>query len=686
MTWKQPLWAGVSLAALMLPAHAHAQSPEPRQDVIMLDSVTVTARKIEENEHDIPVAMTSITLNDIYDAHVETMEDISRLSPSFNFSKGSQSRYSSYNIRGIGSLTPGGFEDGSISAYMDGVPIPPMLMDRVYDDMERIEVLRGPQGTLYGKNAQAGAINITTRAPSDGLEGEINTDIGTDGRREVSAMVGAPLIQDRLAVRLAVNGMTEDGLIHNEALQKGPGDMDRVNGRATIDATWSEAVQSRLTVIREAINNNDNQMVPANRYNTTNEPFRGYNDQRIWFGGMTNTIALNDRLDLKLITGGSTLDGEEHFVQSTASHSLNNYEEEQFSQEVRLDGMHEGLTWSVGAFYSAFTHEQTMEGIGMMSLTDTGHHRHDTQALFGEVTQGLTDTVKLTTGLRLHRTHASTDETVVHRTFGFTHSYNDEETFKGWNGRVALTYQPSETDTLFASVARAYKPGGFQTAHSTAHGGVQPPTEGYGAATTITYEAGYKGQFFDNSLSLDATAYLSKTADEQVVGYDPVNFTSRYTNIDAQSYGFELGTRWRAMRELTLGGSLALTHATAAEDGNLGWNGIVEKGDKLPMTPSVAYNVFVDWRDDLAFGPAGTMWFARADFAYTGERWGELTNDNHVDASNILDLSIGVDTDSWRLVGYVENALDDEYVDFSVFGRTRPGVPRRFGVRGSLYF
>ncbi|SDE51574.1 TonB-dependent receptor [Rhodospira trueperi] len=686
LTWKQALRAGVPMSLLLSPVPVWAEETTTGPEVIVLDDVTVTARRIEESAQDIPVAVTTITADEILDADVDTMDDISRLVPSFSFAKGSQSRYSTYNIRGVGSLVPGGFEDGSVSAYVDGVPIPLSLMDDVYTDLERIEVLRGPQGTLYGKNAQAGAINITTLGPSEQFEGEIGFDVGTEGQREVRAMVGTPLIEDRLAIRLSANASSRDGLVYNEALGRDTGDFDRVSGSATIDANWSERVQTRLSLRHEVIDNGDNQMVPADRYNTTNEPFDAYNDQTVWFGGMTNTIALADGLDLKLITGGAAIDGTEHYSQSVFQHSLADYNEYQFSQEVRLDGVTEDFTWSAGAFYSLFHQNQTMDGLGAMELKSTGDHDTDSQAVFGEVTYALTETVKLTGGLRLHRTHVETDETVVHHTFGFTHSYDDEDTFLGWNGRVALTYLPTDTDTLFASVARAYKPGGFQTAHANAITGLQEPTTGYGAATTLTYEVGYKGQFFDRRLSFDATAFFSETSDEQVVGYDPVTFAGRYSNIDTQAYGLELGSRWRATRELTLGGSLALTRAYAAQDGDLGWNGLVEKGDDLPNTPLLAYTLFADYRDDLPFGPAGTMWFARADFAHSGERWGEATNTNRIPESDILNLSLGFEADSYRVVGYVNNALDDEVVDFAAFGRSRPGASRQFGVRGSLFF
>lgn len=687
MSWKHTLWVGVSagvLSALSFPSVAQEVAAET--GTIALESLTVTARKVAETESEIPVAMTTIGAADILDARVERMEDIARLSPGFNFSKGTQSRYSIFNIRGVGSLVPGGFEDGSVSAYVDGVPVPLSLMDGVYGDVERIEVLRGPQGTLYGKNAQAGAINITMRPPSEQLEGEIGADIGTHGRREISALVSGPVVKDRLAFRLALKGATEDGLVYNDALGRKAGDLDRISGRGTVDARWSDRFDTKLSIAREIVNNNDNQMVPATMYDRTNEPFGAYNDQRIWSGGMTNTVRLMDGLDLKLITGATSIDGEEHFVQSIASHTLTDYTEDQFSQEVRLDGVNGGRTWSVGLFYNRFAQNQTMEALGMMSLVDTGRHRNDTKAVFGEVTQPLTDKLKLTTGLRLHRTHVTTDETVVHRTFGFTHGYEEKQTFSGWNGRVALTYLPSDTDTFFASIARSYKPGGFQTAHSTAIGGVPAPTAGYESATTVTYEAGYKGQFFDRRLSFDATAYLSKTKNEQVVGYDPMTFSSRYSNIDADSYGLELASRLKVTREMTVGGALSLTRAFAAEDGDLGWSGTVREGAGLPMTPAVSYNLFADWRDDLDIGPLGMVWFARVDYAFTGARWGELTHATRLDSYGVLDLSLGVEADRFRVVGYVDNALDDKYVDFAAFGRSRPGVARRFGVRSSVYF
>ncbi|SDH40295.1 TonB-dependent receptor [Roseospirillum parvum] len=693
--WRLPACLGLSVVlagAVATPgARAEERPTTAETETLLLAPVTVTARKRAEVESDIPVAMTTLGSDEITAAGIETIEDVARHAPGLNFSQGSQSRYSTINLRGVGSLVPGGYEDGSLSAYVDGVPVPMSMLDTTYRDLERIEVLRGPQGTLYGKNAQAGAINIITRAPSDQTEAELGFDLGTDGRRRASGLVGGALVPGLLAGRLSVDGSTENGLIENRALNRDNGDLERVNARLGLAGTWSDSFRSRLTVSREQINNNDNQPVPRNFHDVTYEPWVGTDDQLIWSFGLTNTVALSEAIELNLVTGFYDMDGEEHYVQSATSHSRTDYAERQITQEVRLNGTHGGFDWVLGTYLGHFSHDQTLAGLGAIRAVDTGEHERTTGAVFGEVSQDLTDSLELTAGLRLSRDRVETDEIVVNQTFGFTHGYAMSETFSGWHGRLALAYRPSQTDTLFASIARAYKPGGFQTAHVNAISGIAQVTEGYGSARTVAYEAGYKGQFLDRRLSADITAFFSETEDEQVVGYDPLTFVSQYANIDASAYGLELAARFQATANLSLGGGLSLSRAFATEDADLGWGGLVSDGAQLPNTPTVSYNLHIDWRDDLDWAALrqtlpGLAWFARADYGFTGARWGEATHDNRLDSFGVLDLSLGLESDAMRLEGYAENALDERYTEYSAFGRARPGASLRVGLRGSVYF
>ena len=135
---------------------------------LRVEEIVVTARKRPENLQEVPVAITTITANDIIDTGLEGMDKIMMMTPGLNGMQSPQAVSSAFNIRGVGTLGgASGFEDGSISAYMDGVPIPIGQLDSHMLDIEQVEVLRGPQGTLYGKTAQGGAINITSAPPED---------------------------------------------------------------------------------------------------------------------------------------------------------------------------------------------------------------------------------------------------------------------------------------------------------------------------------------------------------------------------------------------------------------------------------------------------------------------------------------------------------------------------------------
>ena len=596
---------------------------------------------------------------------------------------------SAFNIRGVGSLVPGGYEDGSVSAYVDGVPVPMGQLDSYYLDVEQVEVLRGPQGTLYGKTAQAGAINITTIGPSDVFEGSVGGTVGTDNLYGATAMVTGPLVENRLNGRLFFDVQTEDGVIFVENLDRELGSISRLVARGTLEAFWTDRVSTRLAVTYDKLDNDDNALADRDLYDgfiLTDVPFENRTHISL---GTTTRFDINERTALSFITGINYVPFELAFVQNPFQTARSEDTEFQVNQEIRADGTAEelgGLAWTTGLFFSYFHRDIDSVGGPLLVAEEDGEQSSWTQAVFGEGTYPVLDDLDVTLGLRLTRAVKSVDDTVVNRTFGFTNRMDEEETFFGWNGRAAVTYRPTPTDTFFASVSRGFKPGGFQTNHSAATAGLQEPTPGFDSTTSLAYEIGYRGSFFDNRASLEGAVYYIDTSGEQVLGFDPLTFRGEYFNLDSRSLGFELAGRAQVTENLFAGAAVAVTDAELTETADLG-SSIVVDGSTLPNVPLFSYNLFAvyefDFPEDISDDMTG---FVRADIVGQTGRFFDIENQFEGDAFATLDVRAGIETDRLRVSAFATNLTNDKYYSFGLFDRVTPATERRFGLTGTVFF
>lgn len=199
------LATGVAITVPAEPAHAQG----------VLEEITVTAQKREENVGDVPVAVSVLGKNQIDSSFSSNLEDLQALVPSVSFRTGNTTRNSALTVRGIGTISFSVAAEPSVSTVVDGVVLgrSGQAFGDLYD-LERVEVLRGPQGTLFGKNASAGVVNITTQRPGNELEGYLSGTFYQDNEYQLRARVGGPLT-DTLRGSVTVLNSEFDGFITN---------------------------------------------------------------------------------------------------------------------------------------------------------------------------------------------------------------------------------------------------------------------------------------------------------------------------------------------------------------------------------------------------------------------------------------------------------------------------------------
>lgn len=217
-----------------------------------LDEIVVTAQKREENLADVPVSVVAVGVEEIEERGLETLEDITKSVP--NVSTNSTNLVTHYYVRGIGSGSEGSFEQ-SVVIVVDGVPTNGIgAVTGMFLDMQRMELLRGPQGTLFGKNTVAGVFNIVTASPSNEWEGKLNAQVGEFSSQRYEGVVNVPIVEDVLAVRL-LGGYTErGGYVYNTFLEQDDGDFETMSFGAKVGLTLGD-VSIRLNANYYEIDN-----------------------------------------------------------------------------------------------------------------------------------------------------------------------------------------------------------------------------------------------------------------------------------------------------------------------------------------------------------------------------------------------------------------------------------------------
>lgn len=224
---------------LLVPALAQDENEESSPEI---EEVTVTAQRVEENIQDVPLSVSAFGSEALEEQQVVTPSDIQMNTPNVSYTAANFGG-SSFSIRGIGSLITGSAAEPGVSAHLNEIPVSSNLNTVEFFDMERVEILRGPQGTLFGKNATGGAINFVTKKPVFGVfDAYLNTELGTDAHTRFNVMLNLPL-EDRFAARLAFMHLSRDGYTENLAGVHGiPRVDDSIDGRnewtARITLSW----------------------------------------------------------------------------------------------------------------------------------------------------------------------------------------------------------------------------------------------------------------------------------------------------------------------------------------------------------------------------------------------------------------------------------------------------------------
>ncbi len=696
--------AGVASIAL---AAAFATAAEAQSTI---ENVTVTASKRETALQSTPLAITALTADALEKAHIDTTNDLQLHVPGFVMS--TNIIQGEAYIRGIGTDISSIAADPSVAFMIDGIYLP-RLSTSLQDlyDVERVEVVKGPQGTLYGRNATGGVVNIVSKLPGDTFGLDADVLYGNYNEQRYRVAVTGPL-GDGASGRVSLIRHSRDGYVKNVFLGGTVDPQDTWAGRGSIRLQPSDDVD---IVLSGDFSNDKGAPASAIRVLSTDAPallFGGtvtsdpYKVNENFRNEVTNEqYGFSGRLTWN--TGGSTLtsltayrhshyklvldlDGTEA---NWFTHDPDLQNSSTFSQEVQL-ASNPGATidWIVGAYYfneDADSNYNLSLPLFAVNVNPVATNRTDAYALYGEATYHVTDRFSLTAGLRYSDEHKKTS--VVALSHGVpTGSFAGSQSWDAFTPKFGAQYFVDGNVMLYASATRGFKSGGF---NSTA---IQTP-QNFNPEFVWSYEAGVKSTLMDGRLLLNANAFYYDYSDLQVNKYDAVNIVTLENAAQAAIKGFEAEVAFKPTDGLTLAANVSVLDPkygefTSVDPDHPLLGPISLDGNQLVRAPKFTASVSAEYTAELE--SLGSL-TAHTEYFYRSRIYFTPFNDPAVgqEGFGLWNASLRFDNADgrWSLSAYVNNIAGQLYYQekarsASIVGTIGwPGTPRTYGVSAALH-
>lgn len=646
------------------------------EGVTALDPIIVTGLKRKDKADELAVSATVIDGTALVVKAPDPDAAIARAAPNVYFGGFGQPGTGFVNIRGIGPLgQPANSLDNAIGYATNGAAtsafgFPPLLLD-----VDRIEVLRGPQGTLFGRNALGGVINVVTR-PADGeKEFSLTGDVGSDGYYLGEVRAGGWISEGKLAARGAARFQKRDGDVPNAVIGGDEGDIDISAARGTLRFTPNDTLSINLVTGYDADkrSNNYNMLLEQPNFPVSGSDIIPQNDRERFestlevekaFDGfvLTSTtnyqdINLRNRVD---VADEVLFEVALGFIPPRGADLSDSDDTEKiFSQEIRLNSR-EGaeISWVAGVYffrseYDSFRDQDSSFSPFSSGLFDT-KIASETISVFGDLELPVTQKLRASGGLRLSHDHQDLSIDYTGKGFPGTvpaFSQRDEVSDTYITGRAALSYFWSSELMTYASVAHGYASGGFE--RFTLNAAVGGPTEPFAPSKGWTYEVGLKKELWNANSFVNVSAFYNDISDGQLVTADfnvfPVVFS--FINQDYESYGVELEGQIQVGEKLRINGGLGFTESEIKNVPETATAGVVD-GNEVPNAPRVTATVAADYRFFRKF-------FATAQYQYVGERAEDAQNSGFLDAFSIVSGRIGWGDERFSVYAFADNLLDE---------------------------
>jgi iron complex outermembrane recepter protein len=744
---KLPLSRLTATSLLLVPmvtATGTSLAQEGAESAVKLEEILVTATRRVESLQSVPISVSVLGAADIEASRSLDLQDLSAQVPNFVFAQNVNQGFSSMSIRGIYSRADPSFIgfDQSVGVYVDGV-----YHSRQFNanagmgDVERVEVLRGPQGTLFGRNTISGAVNITTRKPDTSeMQGKLSLEAGNYDMVHGRGSINIPLIKDKLAIKLFGDYLERDGYVDNRTTgNDNLGNKDQTTARLQVRYIPSEQTTVDFSTSVYSSDTDDyffehieggaadgEDFTTANNYENKSEVDsfsvsatveHGFNNDYV----LTSITAwLDDELKFQADIEGTAMD--------VVRADQDPIEAKQFSQEFRiLSPADRDYDFVAGVYYdheesefssdinfgpgfpvppvqgNGFSNGNEIDRESYAAFVHANYHPSEELTLFGGLRY--TDETKK---LKAWPTVCTSDLTcTILGLPSFTESVDapDDVTLDDWTWTAGLQYQLRDDIMLYGSVGTGIKAGAFNNTSDpeldAMNNNLQTDKE-----EVISYELGAKTSWLDNRLTVNLAVFYMDYDDLQVRegctacgdGGLPINFLSNAADADSQ--GFELEIMAVPTSNLRLTAGVGYNDAEFGTFENVEDKRTLElvdaSGNDVPLSAEWSLNASAEYEMEIA---GGTL-FSRLGFTYIDERYGDQGVDNHPDDllpdQSLLNgrLTYRPGQGNWGIAVWGKNLTDDDsyvYLGYSsAFGINARSAqyqePRTYGVEVDYTF
>lgn len=692
-----------ALGCFGLFASSPGSAQEPVTNERVIEEIVVTSEFRPVALEDVAASISVISLNDLKAGTVNHLEEVLGWAPNVNVSSGA-SRARFIQIRGIGER--GQFAEtlnSSVGLILDGVDMSGVGTVATLFDAKQVEILRGPQGTLYGANALAGLINVKSNDPSDSFTTRVSLDAGNYAAFGAGVVVSGP-ISDELGYRVAVQRYRDDGFMDNEFLGRDDTDNhDELSVRGKL--LWRPGDRTELALTLGWIDiDNGYDAFSLDNDRTTLSDNPGQDRQETVFASARLALDIGDTGTFQGNIGYAHSDidyGYDEDWTFTGFDPIGYTSEDRYLRErstltadvrfvsgdsARLFGK---LDWVVGVYGLHQEVDLRRQYTFLFGEDFTSDFEVDRLAVYGEVATEFTARLRLSAGLRVERHESDYSDSTP-----FTASPHDDML----GGRIVLEGDVLADAMLYASASRGYKAGGFNTS-----GTLDDELREFSPEKLWNYELGLKGRWLDGRLSARAALFTMRREDVQVSTFIAVTRPDGSTEfIDLIDNAAE-GTNSGLEMELTFNPTEALSLFA-----NVGWldtefqdfiNAAGEDLDGHAQAHAPSYQFYVGAEYRFA-----SRWYVRVEaegrdeFYFTdGRRFSENPEDLISDSYELLHASVGFAAEHWRVKLWARNLTDEDYFVRGFFfgndprdfyterGFTQLGEPRRFGVSFSWF-
>lgn len=700
MNRKRILLSAIALAlASGLPVSvAFAQEA---QEATVFEEVIVTATKREQSIYDVPVAVSAFTAATIEKQGITDLTDIGKFVPNLNVTGFSAGHTSSVNafIRGIGLQDHLITTDPGVGVYIDGVYLGRQVgQNWSLANIERVEVLRGPQGTLYGRNSIGGAINIITKQPGDQNGGQFRATVGTRGRLNGDVYYDAPL-GDSFAVSFTGSYVSRDGLgdFVNVDTSTEVGEMNEWSGR--VAAKWEPndrfsllfaydksdgegGLRPYTTFIDEVPNGYlyqngySNSDVSADPYdNNTGQVDQVDISNEADGYAFTADFAITDNLDARLVYSDRSSNYASGLDDDSLYDDVMSFPEtgwaDQTSAELQINGQYGAFDFVTGLYYfeeegENYQHRTVFQGPPNANPFALGDfllgQEMDSKAIYANLGYQVSDRLRLSGGMR----YTEDDKTA---SININSSLIEDTKQRDWDEvswEIAASYEMNDRLNVYGTIQNGYQSGQFPPRpfclfgflDFTQPGNVSQPNcfEANENVTATNYEVGLKGTPFDTlqmSLALFYTDYSDlpyQVSTTEGAGFNTVNII-----VDQTSSGVEWESTWAPTQSFALYTTLGYIDADVKDP---------NPAAVAPLTPKWTASISPEYT--MAMGNGAELVF-RGDWSYRDEMWGEPSNDpgrlTQIDSRTLINVDVAYHSASgrWTLAAYGRNVTDERY-------------------------